>query len=228
MLKLLILCNKMETAKSIVNKIVSNLNDVKIIGFANTLSEANHILKEFQPDLIACTSKDIIYLINEKFINYYPGIILLTQKKYRAASYKNLVIIDPNNKTDFIIHKILTFIKQHQSSQREKAVKILTYLGFDFKLSGTVYLLDSILYAHTYKGSYSFEKLERDIYSYVANLNNTNVDRVKWSIFRAINYMYKKHTTSSYKIVEKYFSLEYPTKPTPKLIISLIANNLDK
>ena len=124
--------------------------------------------------------------------------------------------------------KILKFLKGNSFSQKEKAAKILSYLGFDFKLSGTIYLLDSILYAHTYKGSYSFEKLERDIYSYVANLNSTSVDRVKWSVFRTINYMYSKHTDESYKIVEKYFNLEYKSKPTPKLVISLIANNLDK
>lgn len=228
MLKLLILCKNMEAAKKIINKIAFNLNDVRIIGLANNLSEANSILKACQPELIICTNPDVLYLIQKEFINYFPSIILLTKKKYRGVSYKPLVIVNVEDKIEFIMAKILNFIKHNAFSPKEKAMKILSQLGFDFKLSGTIYLLDSILYAHTYKGSYSFEKLERDIYSYVADLNSTNFDRVKWSIFRSINYMYRKHTDESYKIVEKYFSLEFKTKPTPKLIISLIANNLDK
>ena len=100
-------------------------------------------------------------------------------------------------------------------------------LGFNFKLAGTIYLCDSILYVSTYKGYYSFEQLKRDIYSYVADLNKTIPDRVKWAIARSINYMYEKHTKESYKVVEDYFGLKYPKRPTPKLVISLIANNLD-
>ena len=123
---------------------------------------------------------------------------------------------------------ILLFIKNTVGlSRREKAATMLVNLGFDFKLNGTVYLLDSILYAHTYKGAFSFEQLRRDVYSYVAQLNNTTIDRVKWSISRSINYMYKRHTKSSYAIVEKYLKVEFPIKPTPKLIVSIIANTLD-
>ena len=228
MLKLLILCKNTEAAKKLINKVAFNLNDTRIIGLTDNLSEANSILKSSEPELIICTNPDIIYLIQNKFINYFPNIIFFTTKKYRSVSYKPIVIINPEDKIEFIMSKILKFLKGNSFSQKEKAAKILSYLGFDFKLSGTIYLLDSILYAHTYKGSYSFEKLERDIYSYVANLNSTSVDRVKWSVFRTINYMYSKHTDESYKIVEKYFNLEYKSKPTPKLVISLIANNLDK
>ena len=228
MLKLLILCKKMETAKNLTNKVAVHLKDARLIGIANSLSEAKSILKEEQPEFIISTSKEIIDVIKETFINYFPGIIFFTHKKYRSTSYKNMIIINSNDDYEFTIKQISSFINKNKSTHKEKVINILTYLGFDFKLSGTIYLLDAVLYAHTYKGSYSFEKLERDIYSPVADANNTNINRVKWSIFRAINYMYHKHTETSYQIVEKYFGLKYPTKPTPKLIISLISNNLDK
>ena len=38
--------------------------------------------------------------------------------------------------------------------------------------------------------------------------------------------MYNNHTKESYKIVEDYFGTPYPSKPTPKLVISLIASKL--
>lgn len=124
--------------------------------------------------------------------------------------------------------EISNFIKENvECSRKEKATRILFKLGFDFKLAGTIYILDAILYVHSYKGSYSFEKLKRDIYSYVAKINGSNIDRVKWSIARSINYMYESHTQNSYKIIENFFGIEFPKKPTPKLVISLIANSLD-
>lgn len=228
MLNLLIFCKKFETIKSIINKIIPNLNNVRIIGIANTLKESENILKETQPDLIITFSKEIISTITQNFINYYPKIILLSKLKYITQDYNNLIIVDSSKKIETITYEICKFIKANQSTQREKAINTLSKLGFDFKLSGTVYLLDSILYAHTYKGSYSFENLERDIYSHVAKINSTTLDRVKWSVNRAIKYMYNKHTSKSYKIIENYFYLKFPSKPTAKLIISLIANNLDK
>ena len=74
MLKLLILCKNMEAAKKLINKVAFNLNDTRIIGLTDNLSEANSILKSSEPELIICTNPDIIYLIQNKFINYFDEI----------------------------------------------------------------------------------------------------------------------------------------------------------
>lgn len=226
MLKLLILCNTADTIKKITNKIVSNINELRIIGITNTNLEAEKIMEEFQPDIIITTIEEIIEVIKEKFFHYYPRIVLFNNS-YPDINYKNLLVIPLHLKYDIITHKIFEFVQKDLLSRKEKATKILSDLGFDFKLNGTIYLLEAILYVHTYQGSYTFEKLKSDIYPYIAEKYCTSADRAKWAVERSVKYMYKKHTADSYKIVEKYFSITYPEKPTPKLIVNFVSNNLD-
>lgn len=228
MLKILIISKNLKVAKTVINKIIYNIDNLKIIGIANNFAEAEYFLKESQPELIITTETDIADFVKEKFLNYFPGIVFILKSTNIDINYKNKLILNRRQAIPLIQKNILLFIRNTITlSRKEKAATILANLGFDFKLNGTVYLLDSILYAHTYKGSFSFEQLQRDVYSYVAKINNTTVNRVKWSISRSINYMYKRHTKSSYKIVEKYLKVEFPIKPTPKLIVSIIANTLD-
>ncbi len=227
MLKLLILCKTPDTVKNIINKMVSNITDLRIIGIANTTLEAEKIMEEIQPEIIITTIEEIIETIQDKFFHYYPHIVLFSSSTNQDINYKNLLVIPLQLKYEVITNKISEFIKTKVVSHREKATRILTHLGFDFKLNGTLYLLDAILYAHTYKGACSFEQLKRDIYPYISEINDTSANRVKWGIERSITYMYKKHTEDSYKIVERYFSIRYPEKPTPKLVINFISNHLD-
>ena len=229
MLKILILSKQMSTSKTIINNILSNIEDVRIIGIANTLTEAQELLINNQPDLVLTTDPKIINLIREQFVSFLPGIVFFTNRRVEIdINYKNLLILNQQQNSSFLINSIKKFIKNNVAlSRKEKAANILAELGFDFKLNGTIYLLDSILYVHTYKGSCTFEQLKRDIYPYVAEMNSTSVDKVKWSVDRTLNYMYRRHDQKSYKIVEKYFKIKYPVKPTPKLIVSIIANTLD-
>jgi hypothetical protein len=67
---------------------------------------------------------------------------------------------------------------------------------------------------------------QKDIYPYLAKVNHTQIDNVKWSIARTINLMYLHHTTKSILKLEEYFCLEHLQKPTPKHIISVISNKL--
>lgn len=228
MLKILIISKNLKIAKTIINKILYNIENLKIVSIANNFNEAEYFLKDSQPELIITTEIEVAQFIREKFINYFPGIIFILKSTNVDIDYKNKLILNNRQVASLMKKNILLFIKNTITlSRREKAATMLVNLGFDFKLNGTVYLLDSILYAHTYKGSFSFEQLKRDIYTYVSELNNTTADRVKWSISRSINYMYKRHNKESYEIVERYLKVEYPVKPTPKLIVSIIANTLD-
>lgn len=226
MLKLLILCKTPDTIKNITNKIVSNISELRIIGIANTTLEAEKIMEEAQPDIILTTIQEIFETIHGKFFHYYPRVVLFSNISRSEIVYKNLLVIALHLKYDIITTKISEFVKKDVLSRKEKATKILTELGFDFRLNGTLYLLEAILYVHTYKGS-SFEKLKSDIYPYIAEKYDTSVDRAKWAIERSVKYMYRKHTADSYKIVEKYFCITYPEKVTPKLVVNFVSNNLD-
>ena len=227
MLKLLILCKNLETSKKLVNQVVSNINELRLIGIANDLNEVEKLLKKSQPDIIFSADENIVEFIISKFIYYYPQIILFSKKRFLKIPYRHLLLVKPNQRLDIISKTISVFIREHVDSEREKILKTLIDLGFSFKFCGTLYILDSILYIRTHKGAFSFEKIEEDVYSHVAKINNTTNKRVKWSVARSINTMYGNHTRKSYEAVEKYFNIAFPTRPTPKLVISLIANNLD-
>ena len=227
MLKVLIVCKSSSTIKTITNKILSDLTELQIIGMANEFNEAKELIFKHEPDIIITTSSNIIKFLEDEIHFYTPKIVIISKADEIYTDHDKMLILNYNLKFKEIANHILKFVQESISnSKREKAKKILMEVGFSFKLTGTVYLLDSILYACTYKGGYSFEQLKRDVYSYVAKINKTNQDRVKWSINRAINTMFSKHTQKSYEVIEKYFGIEYPKKPTAKLIISMIANNL--
>jgi len=229
MVKILILCDKLTTAKTLTNKIIAGISDLQLIGITNTLKEALEVLDFYKPDLIISTNDKIINLIKKTYSHYTPAIVLLSKLDPNTNFYyKNCIILNPDigiqNLSGFIFNYIQSTIKQ---SKKKNAINILTTLGFDFKHTGTIYLLDAVLYANTYKNSYSYEQYQKEIYNHVAKLNNTYFDKVNWAITRAINYMYKKHSRESYRILEKYLGLEYPEKPTPKLVVNAVATLLD-
>lgn len=228
MIKVMILCNSLNTAQKITNKVVASIEKVKIVGIATTFEESKSIISNYEPDLIITTNTNIFDFIEENFVTYSPGIAIISNLKAKNFSYRNLLLIDYQHDFKTISKEINNFIKESLSiTKKEKAIKILSYVGFDFKLSGTNYLLDSILYANSYKGSYSFETVYYDIYSYVAELNNTNCNIIKWSIARSINYLYNKGDKLTYERIEKYFGIEYPEKLTPKFLINYISNKLN-
>lgn len=229
MLKILIICKSFSTSKKITNKILCNINELQISGIANNLIEAKELLEKTETDFIITTISNIVELLEENLVSNIPRIILISKSTNVSFSdSRKLLELSYNLNFQEMSKHILTFIRTDlNDSKKEQATEILSKLGFDFKLSGTLYLLDSILYANKCKGSYSFEKLKRDIYSHVAKQNNTDVNIIKWSIARSINYMCQKHTEETYEIIEKYFGIKYPKKPTPKLVINLIANILD-
>ena len=228
MLKLMLLCNTLGTSQKITNKVISKIENIRLVGIATTLDEAQTIIKESDPDLVITTNIKAFELIQERFILYSPGVILISNIKAKFdITYKNYIIVDYRESFTSISEVISNFVKENlKTSKKEKAIKILSHIGFNFKLSGTNYLLDSILYANSYKGSYSFETLFYDIYSYVAELNNTSSNVVKWAIERSINYLYGSANTDILKRIEKYFGIEYPEKITPKFTINFIANKL--
>ncbi len=228
MLKILILCKSLSTTKKIANKILCDLEEIKIVGIANELNESKELILKTEPDFIISTTSSIIEFLENNINFYTPKVIIISRSSEIYTDNKTMLILNYNMKFSEMSKYISKFIRQDISiSKKDKVRKELSNLGFNFKLCGTIYLFDSILYSSTYKGYYSFEKLKRDIYSHVAELNNSTPDRVKWSIARSINYMFQKHTLKSYEVVEKYFGIKYPKKPTPKLVISRIANNLD-
>ncbi len=233
MINLLILSNSLETVQKITNKIVSHLESVRIVGIVNTISDMKDIIMEHEPDLIITTNNRIFNLLKEHFVFFYPGVILISkvvpevEDEKEGLKYDNALIIDYHTNFKNILEQTELFIKDNLTiSKKSKAIKTLSYIGFDFKWSGTNYLLDCILYVNSYKGSCSYDTLYYDVYPIIAKMNNTTTNVVKWGIERAIKYVYSTNGSDTYERIFKYTGVEYPNKITAKFIITFISNKL--
>ncbi len=229
MLKIFVFCEDFHYMKKIVNQVLINIEETKIVGITNNLDEAEKLLKDNQADIVISSDPEIINIVKEKFFTYNPYYIIFVHKRKKEKSTSTVLYEYYNSSPKRIITRIYKFINSSiKYSQKERISILLKELGFEFRQIGTSYLLDAIFYVRTYKGSLSFNSLANDLYTRVARENNTTTDIIKWAISRSVNYMYEHHTKSSYKAsIGKYLHLEYPEKPTPKQIISIISNKLD-
>ncbi len=228
MLKVLIICKQAETAKKIVNHILINLEMLQLTGIASSLEESKKLISKIKSDLIITTDSNIESFLSKNFYSYKPKLVIISKSRNSEIVSKNKLIVGYNLSFLEISKKIYIFInKEINQTRKEKVTKMLQKFGFDFKLSGTNYLLDAIMITISHNESFGFERLIKDTYREVAKLNNTRDKVVKWAIARSINYMYAKHTKESYIYIEEFFNIEYPEKITAKTIINLVSSNLN-
>ena len=67
MLKLMLLCNTLGTSQKIINKVVSKIENIRLVGIVTTIDEAQNIIKEADPDLVITTNEKIFQVIQERF-----------------------------------------------------------------------------------------------------------------------------------------------------------------
>lgn len=99
--------------------------------------------------------------------------------------------------------------------------KELLTLGYNFKLQGTQYLLESIVYICSKRDMNLLENLEKNVYKYISNKNNKRVSNIKTSIIKSTNYVYDYQDE---KKLHNYFSIDI--KITPKLVISTVVKKV--
>ena len=155
-------------------------------------------------------------------------------KKY---SIHNLIGLSANTKTinKFIncsnilrifkkplnINDVLSYLdrqyKMTNNEQNQKGlINRLSDLGFNVSHAGTLFLVESINYAIE-----SHVSKTQDIYSVIANKNDTKESVVKWAIYNCINYAYNGDYD---KRLEKFLKIYDGRKPTPKYIIEYFVN----
>ncbi|MBR3614921.1 MAG: hypothetical protein IKL55_07075 [Clostridia bacterium] len=232
MIKVLIICKYNLTAKSIVNHVISKISDLRLIGIGNNLKEGVELLEMYEPSLIFTTSQKFLDYLNDNCTTYTPGIILISKPiPNQPASYrfkKLLMHIHNTNNFKIISEQTFKFISNNYSTSKKKVIKnILLDIGFDFKLIGTNFLLDSIVYITTYKGAKNSNNLEGEIFPYIARRHKTSPKIVKWAIIRSISYLYQKCDSNNLSKIEEYFNVKYPKKITTKTIVKSILTMLD-
>ena len=232
MIKILIVCKDNSTAKLIVNNITGKIHDLHLIGIANTINEGLTFLKKREPTLIITTSPKFVEILNNDCSTYTPGIVLIAPPdpdKPAVYKFRKLLLhIHSLDKLDQILNRTFRFITDNYTTSKKKYIKeILSDIGFDFKLIGTKFLFDSLIYITSYVGASGFGNLSTDVYPYVAEKYNSKPLVVKWAIIRSINYLYNKCDEETLEKIEAYFDIKYPEKMTPKLIITSITRMLE-
>lgn len=134
-------------------------------------------------------------------------------------------IIGDNTKNETIREKIMLMHNEVKTNEFLRITKRVTnellLLGYNFKLKGTQYLLESIVHIYTKNDMNLLENLEKNVYKHIATQNSKKTLNIKTSIIKATNYVYNYQDEN--KLYE-YFSIEI--KITPKLVISTILNKL--
>ena len=222
MLKLVIVTSDLLKSKELINNSIGKIYSLQIIGILSNKSELENFRKKRKFDFLLFHNFDYLDYLNEDY-----DIICINNFKTPVKKYDNRISLSNNNSFEEIKKHLEKFtFKITKDIIKEKSTQILLKFGFSLKHIGTKYLIEAISYSYIINFDNSFENLEKNIYPYIAKLNDTNVDNVKWSIARSINLMYLNHTTKSIVELENYFYLDHLEKPTPKLVISIIRNKL--
>ena len=159
-------------------------------------SQVQHLLKNIENKVMFCNKNT-----NIRNSKYMLNLSLQSSDSYIYEQFQNFIL------------------KLCDRTTRKKVYKVLEKLNFDFKLNGTNYLLEAIVYSYMNKDKYLFENLKQEIYPYVAKIYDVKPDNVKWAIIRSIN---------SVKINSNFknFSSQFCDKITTKTLISEIVNRI--
>lgn len=121
------------------------------------------------------------------------------------------------------VEKNLNFIDEDKEISKivQKVTNELLLLGYNFKLKGTQYLLDYIIYVYSNQDRDMLENLERNVYKYISLKNNKTILNIKTSIINSTNYVYDYQNS---EILTQYFSSNI--KITPKLVIATVLRKI--
>lgn len=222
--KIIIVSKNSSSAAELINNCIGKIPALRTIAILNSVSELENFSKNNPRfDFVLF---DNIYFEEDPNRNYQ--IITISNFKTPVKRYSTTKLAISNDTTfEFKKKQLESFTKKvTMDAIKRRATQILLELGFNFKHAGSKYIAECVCYSYVTKCDSANENLEKSIYPYIAKLNHTHVENVKWSVSRAINLMYLNHSTKSFKIVEEYFCLDHMEKPTPKQVIGMIRNKI--
>lgn len=237
MLNLMIIDDNINNSIFFLNSISKNCHQVKVFSVAMTLKEGIKNLNTGVIDIILIHVNECFCVI-EDFLNSVSDL--------DAKKYKNSIILitdfsnDHNNRKhpyiyecisdDKAISVIISAIKEiarikyvgfNNNTLLSKINNELVFLGYNLSYVGTKYLAECI--ALIYNNQNINENLKQFIYPVLAKQHGKTVNNIKSNILVATNLMFYECDENRLK---KYFNFYTVTKPTPKLVIYTVLNNL--
>ena len=220
MCKQIIYGENLKIIKCMCNTTFKTFDKLEGFEIATCLEELFDIHKNNKITLLI-TSEEYL-TINEikNLVKKIENKIIFCNNPEHHRNTKNILYIPFNASQEYIYNSMEKFkFKFCEKIARIKTRQILEKLHFDFKLNGTNFLLEAIVYSYLHKTEYLFENLEKNIYPQVANICNVSYEIVKWSIVRSVNIM-NNHIKNS-----EFFN-NCNEKITPKSLIYIIINRI--
>lgn len=223
MYKIVIFSNNFNVVKITCNTVISKFSNLHLLGIVKDYNELSKLLNNSKVNMIIISDSDMKDIKIEHLLKNIESKIVICQDHTKHKNSKNILYLPLKTDPEYSINQFKNFIsKINNRTIRQKVFYILKKLNFDFKLIGTNYLLDAIIYSYMNKNDYRFENLEKQIYPYVAKLHNASNNNIKWSIIRSVNNMNTRLNSSDSK--EPY--IKFCDKVTPKLLITEIVNRI--
>ncbi len=169
------------------------------------------------------------YIESNNLIKYKNSIIVISGEVELLIQIRNnpylYSYIDKMSGLDNAlkeINKLIEIKEQEKSSIEHLVGEELRKLHYNFLYIGTKYLEESILLMYN-KDNWENIKLEKDIYPILSKKHKKTVNNIKTNIINATDLMYYDCESN---ILREYFQICDNEKPTPKIVISTIINNL--
>ncbi len=239
MINLLVVEDNAEYCKNIINYISQYVSDVRVYGIAYTSEEAISIIDTEIPDIILLDLNlddlgafNILNYITENELEKYTNSILvfsnkpLTNSKFDNSKYINSYFKKPVELKSiaFQLGKLSKerAIINSEIFIRNKIVRELEFLNYNFSYHGSKYLIDALYVLYVNKDKF-YDNLSRDVYPIVAEKYNKSANTVKCDISQATKMMI---CDCDEDIITSYFNLSNFVKPTVKQVIFTVLNKL--
>lgn len=202
MIKTLIAEDNIEYIKKLMNEVINKIEDIQVECLCTNGKEVVDNISNKYFDLLLLdvqTSKvngiEIIKIIRNLNCVKLPKVIILGDMPLGQYEKISNIVCDIILKTEYsqnIYKRILRTtndIKYQQSYKhiKDKTILRLTEMGFNLKLKGTKYLIDSVMFVYENNNLQLLDNLEKNIYSYIGHKCGKSVRNIKTNIANSIN-----------------------------------------
>ena len=217
MCNIIIFSNNLKFIKKYTNAF-EYFDNAKIIAIISTKSELEKHCSKFHIDLIILNSNSFNKKSIKPLLDTIDKKMVVHDNPYSCKSNSNIIHISHLLNEIQLSNILNRFINSSlENNIRKNTRKLLKKLDFDFKLKGTNYLLEAIVYSYLNKNEYLYDNLEKNIYTYISKQYGVSTSIIKHSIIRAINNTNSNCLKSIFKNIDKI---------TTKTFITEIVNHI--
>jgi len=239
MVNVLVVEDNIYYSKNLINIICDSNPNMRLYKISTDGKDAMNIIKTQKSDidiiildlkLPHCSGIEILNFIeSNKIVEYENSIIVISSEMNLMLQLKdNIYLYSYINKISGL-EKILTEVQQlveikenEKSSIEYKVCTELKKLHYNFSYKGTRYLMEAILLLYN-RNNFENVKIEKEIYPQISKKYKKTINNIKTNIINATDLMCYD---CEQDILNKYFGIYNNEKPTPKMVIASIIDNI--